>query len=417
MSYKIELTDEQKLIYLAIQDGLNVFITGPGGTGKTTLIQYVMTNLDANIGVTALTGTAAVLINGRTLHSFSGIGLGKEPKEELLKKVLRSKRAQNWRDIDVLIIDEVSMLSEDLFDKLNYIGKNIRRNDNPFGGIRLLLCGDFLQLPVINGEFCFLSEAWRECEFKIFELTKILRQSDEIFQTCLNSARIGKLTEEQLKYIVNGYEANDDEIQPTKILCCNDDVGVINSYELLKLNSQILEYEMDICYTKIYNQSTHRDLFADIGRLCNAQPKLELAVGAQVLHLVNIPETNIVNGSRGVVTRFQKDDPVVRFRNGIELVVSYHGYEVTEYINGKMTLIATIYQIPLKLAYAVTSHKSQGMTLDSAIIDLLRVFEYGQAYVALSRVKDVKNLQLLNATVKSFKASPKALQFYKECQK
>jgi len=414
MSTDILLTKEQQEIYKYIRNGHNILITGPGGTGKTTLIKYIVkTSNDLNntfIGVTATTGTAAVLINGRTLHSYLSIGLGKESQEELLKKVKRD----NWLRMTMLIIDEISMLSATLFNKLNYLGKNIRNSDKPFGGIQLVLCGDFLQLPVIDGEFCFLSASWKEeCNIKIFELTKILRQPDEMFQKCLNSARFGELTEEELTYIINGYVKSEDGIKPTKILCCNDDVSIINNYELMKTNSEIVEYEMDISYNRsVYNPDIHKNLFKNIGILCNASPTLELAVGAQVLHLVNIPDTNIVNGSRGVVIAFQDDNPVVRFKNGEVLTISYHGYEVTEYTASKKRLIATIYQIPLKLAYAITVHKSQGMTIDSAIIDLRRVFEYGQAYVALSRVKDVKHLQLLNATVGSFKANPKALAFY-----
>ena len=414
----IKLTSEQENVFGTVKQGYNVVITGPGGTGKTTLINFIAANTDKNIGVTATTGSAAILINGRTLHSFLGIGLGKESKEILYSKIIRSDRmTKRWYELDTLIIDEVSMLSKELFEKLNYIAQQVRSDDAPFGGIQLVLCGDFLQLPVIKGEFCFLSSVWGQCKFKVFHLVKILRQSDEMFQQCLNSARFGKVSQSQLQYILNGFdESADDAVKPTKILCKNVDVNIVNRQELLKLKSEIFEYRVDISHNPaVYTPDIHKHLFSDVTKICNAQYTLELAVGAQVLHLVNIPDTNIVNGSRGVVIGFDESDlPVVQFKNGVARTIGYHGYEITEIHNRKTRIIGTIYQIPLKLAYAVTVHKSQGMTLDCAIVDLGGVFEYGQAYVALSRVKDVKGLLVYNATPGSFKANPKALTFYEK---
>ncbi|MGL5355085.1 MAG: AAA family ATPase [Cetobacterium sp.] len=411
----ISLTDEQQDIFEIIKQGSNVLITGPGGTGKTTLISFIVSNLPGNIGVTAMTGSAAVLINGRTLHSFLGIGLGKECKEVLLSKIRRSSKAiKRWDSLKILIVDEISMLSKELFEKLEYVAQQIRSDESPFGGVQLVFCGDFLQLPVINGEFCFLSDIWAKCNFRVMHLTKIIRQCDEKFQKCLNSARFGKLSDQELKYILDGGNVDDvdDDIKPTKILCKNKDVDDENLQELLKLKSEILEYEFEISFNPdVYVPNVHKHLFEDVTKICNAQPSLKLSVGAQVMHLVN--NEKIVNGSRGVVVRFDNDLPVVKFKNGLTLTIGYHAYDITEIYNRKTRIIATIYQIPLKLAYAVTAHKSQGMTIDCAIVDLAGVFEYGQAYVALSRVKDVKGLQVLNATPKAFKAHPSALKFYK----
>jgi ATP-dependent DNA helicase PIF1 len=418
----ISLTDEQQNIFRSIKDGSNVLITGPGGTGKTTLISFIVLNMSGNIGVTAMTGAAAVLINGRTLHSFLGIGLGKESKEVLTSKISRSsKLIKRWDSLKMLIVDEVSMLSGELLEKLNYIARQIRSDDSAFGGIQLVFCGDFLQLPVINGEFCFLSDVWKKCNFKVMHLTKIIRQCDEEFQRCLNSARFGNISEQELKYILEGYDGDGEtDIKPTKILCKNIDVDNVNLQELLKLKSEILEYELEISRNpNVY--STYIEELLKIPRnpkvydtyitkICNAQPLLKLSVGAQVMHLVN--KDDIVNGSRGVVVRFENDLPVVKFKNGLTQTIGFHAYEITEICEGKQRLIATIYQVPLKLAYAVTVHKSQGMTIDCASVDLSGVFEYGQAYVALSRVKGVKGLQVFNATTKAFKAHPHALKFY-----
>lgn len=415
MESNVSLTDEQQRIFKIIEEGSNVLITGPGGTGKTTLISFIVSNMTGDIGVTAMTGAAAVLINGKTLHSFLGIGLGKECKEILASKIQRSsKLLKRWSGLKILIIDEVSMLSKELFDKLDYIAQQIRSDDSAFGGIQIVCCGDFLQLPVIKGEFCFLSDKWEKCNFKVMHLTKIIRQNDEEFQKCLNSARFGKLSEQELKYILGGYEnhTQDVDIKPTKILCKNVDVDNVNLQELLKLKSEILEYEFEISYNlDVYDSTYHKHLFEDVTKICNAQPVLKLSVGAQVMHLVN-KDDKIVNGSRGVVIRFEDDLPVVKFKNGLTQTIGFHAYEITEIYERKTRVIATVYQVPLKLAYAVTVHKSQGLTIDCAMVDLSGVFEYGQAYVALSRVKDVKGLQVFNATTKAFKAHPQALKFY-----
>lgn len=432
----IKYTDEQLEIFQAIDKKQNVFITGPGGTGKSTIIKCLanteaspgvlchVTQSHPTIGITAMTGAAAVLINGQTLHSYLGIGLGRDSVDDLVRKIMkRPKIRKNW-DLDILIVDEISMLSAELLIKLNEVAKEIKANEKPFGGIQLVFAGDFLQLPCIKGDFCFECDDWIECAFTIFHLTKILRQHDERFQECLNNARYGRMTSEDIKYCVgssggpedgdqNIQALSDSRIKPTRILCHNADVNEINERKLKKLNAaEIKKYDADIEYnSNFYDPRQHQFIFQDITKICNAQSTLCLAVGAQVMLLINIDTKNgLVNGSRGVILEFTDNElPLVLFKNGSKLVIDFHKYEVKE---GKK-LIGSIFQIPLKLAYAITVHKSQGMTLDSAMIDLNGVFEYGQAYVALSRVKDVNGLFLKNAIESSFKAHPKAVNFYK----
>ena len=434
-------TNDQISAISAIKKGKNVMITGPGGTGKTTIINHLFTIKDVlmdpvrYLGVTAMTGAAAVLIGGTTLHSYLGIGLGKDSEDDLVKKINgREKLKRQWRDTNILVVDEVSMLPADLFDKLNRIAKRVRKRSEPFGGMQLVFGGDFLQLPCIKGDFCFESKAWEECRFEIFHLTKIMRQADKQFQACLNRARFGEMTDEDFEYVTQSVPTKEKiasmEIKPTRILCENVDVDEINQTKLKQLPAEeIHKYKYKIEYNlDNYGPRVHQYMFKDVTKLCNAQPKLSLSVGAQVMLLVNIDvKRGLVNGSKGVVTRFlecktpnSKGEekiqyrPIILFGNAekTEMAVNRHGYEIKD---GKY-LIATIFQIPLKLAYAVTVHKSQGMTLDSAIINLRGVFEYGQAYVALSRVKDVNNLFLKNVTKDTFKAHPKALEFYRQLE-
>jgi len=431
-------TKNQNSTISAIKDGKNVMITGPGGTGKTTIINHLLKikdqlmHVNHDLGITAMTGAAAVLIGGTTLHSYLAVGMGRESEDAIVYKMnCRAMLKNKWQNINILVVDEVSMLPADLFDKLNRVAKRIRDCNKPFGGIQLVFAGDFLQLPCIKGDFCFQSDAWNECKFEIFHLTEIMRQSDEKFQTCLNRARFGQMTDEDIEYITQNDLKNNSNhcIKPTRILCQNDDVDAINSNKLQELPAiEIYKYKYRVeCDKKNYQPRLHSYRFTDITKICNAQPTLFLSVGAQVMLLINLDvKRGLVNGSRGIVTRFieykminskgkdkMKYTPVVKFDidgNGTEIVINEHSYDVKD----GNCLIGTISQIPLKLAYAITVHKSQGLTLDSAIINLKGVFEYGQAYVALSRVKGVKNLFLKNITKDSFRAHPKALEFYRQ---
>jgi ATP-dependent DNA helicase PIF1 len=421
-------TDDQERAIKAIKNGNNVMITGPGGTGKTTVINHFKDIFnDLVLGITAMTGSAAVIIGGTTLHSYLGIGLGTDSVDNLVRKIKKNtKLKKRWIRTDILVVDEISMLSADLFDKLNSVAKNVRKPQEPFGGMQLVFGGDFLQLPCINGEFCFESKAWVECMFEIFHFTEIMRQTDIRFQSCLNRARLGRMTDDDFDYITQNTPTTERiknmEIKPTRILCENVDVDKINTNKLNKLHDEnIYEYKYKVEHTDHYDPQEHDFMFKDITKLCNTKPKLHLSKGAQVMLIVNIDvKKGLVNGSRGVITNFHeyvtissngqekiKYIPIVKFHD-TEIIIKQHSYEIRDRNN----IIAHIIQIPLKLAYAVTVHKSQGMTLDSAIIDLKGVFEYGQAYVAISRVRDVNNLFIKNVTKSTFKAHPKALEFY-----
>ena len=368
------------------------------------------------MGITSTTGISALLFGGTTLHSFTGIGLGTSSVESIVKKIYtRPQLRKRWVDLEVLIIDEISMLSPQLFDKLENIARRVRRNEEPFGGIQLILSGDFCQLPCINSDdFCFESKSWEKCIENTIYLTEIMRQKDLEFQECLNNVRIGLLPDKTINLLKSRLNVRLDNkfgIKPTKLYSTNYSVDYINNKELDKLaenDPEFYEYNMEIY---VYPGTKNKEhVIEKYKKNCNAPDNLQLCVGAQVMLLWNLDtEGGLVNGSRGVVTNFIDDVPVVKFLNGRELVIDHHTWEVEE--NDKKILRA--FQIPLKLAYCLTIHRSQGCSLDYAEIDLSNIFESGMAYVALSRVKSLKGLSIVGIDFDKIKAHPKAVEFYK----
>ena len=415
----IKLVDKQNEAFSLMVDGHNVFLTGSAGTGKTSCIKLFMKIYkDQKImGVTSTTGISALLFGGTTLHSFLGIGLGDKSGESIVSNLYTKPHLRKrWVDLEVLIIDEISMLSPELFDKLEYIARRIRRNEKPFGGIQLILSGDFLQLPCINSDgFCFEAETWNKCITNTIFLTRIIRQSDTNFQECLNEIRIGKLSDKTKKLLDSRRDVdltNDFGIKPTKLYSTNKSVDYINDKELdilAQKDIEFYEYNMDIqIYPGVKNAKYSIDKYK---KNCTASENLQLCIGAQVMLLCNLDiENGLVNGSRGIITKFVNDMPVVKFLNGAEIITDYHTWEYEE----KDIKMFNVTQIPLKLAYAITIHKSQGMSLDYAEIDLSNIFNDGQAYVALSRVKNIFGLSIINVDYTQITASKKAVDFYNQ---
>lgn len=422
----MQFTENQQKAFELMKKGENVFITGSGGTGKSYVIkefEKYAKSVGRKIAITSTTGISALLLGGTTLHSYLCIGLGQEKKEDLAEKIMMSYKAKRrWTKLDILVIDEVSMLSPELFDKLDYIAKVTRSSkfflsNRAFGGIQLILSGDFLQLPVVKSDkFCFEAESWSSCIKNVIELTEVVRQEDKQFISILNMIRYGIVNDEVKDFLLqhkNKELTNNIGIKPTKIYTTNNSVDYINEKELQKLfvtSDQCYSYDLIVeLADKKYATLAEKQI-----RNCPAPEKLVLCKGAQVMLVYNVDlDSGLANGSRGVVVDFLDQEPVVTFFHNnqpITRVITTQEWVIKE----DDEPIISYLQIPLRLAWCITCHKVQGITLDYAEVCLDNLFACGQAYVALSRVRSENGLSISYKEFPNIKADPKALQFYKE---
>lgn len=435
----ISLNADQEAALALVKEGKNIFLTGPAGAGKSTLIQAIVTwaaQERKRVDVTALTGCAALLLGqkAKTLHSWAGIGLAKGTVESLVATVQKMAYAKRrWKSAKILVIDEISMMTPDLFEKLDALGKALRNNTQPWGGIQLVLCGDFFQLPPVSkgwdakGRFAFDTPAWAAAQLQPVLLSKIERQTDAAFQTLLNEARIGTLSDTSIAILKSrkGLPWKDLTIKPTLLFSRNADVDAINEANLAALGKPLRVYE---ARTRVDKKDEEGIEYEDIptgellGTLVTKMDtdssyctRLELCEGCQVMLLYNKDiEGGLVNGSRGVVIGFRKEDgaPIVQFLRGEPVCIEAH-----EWKNNDVPALKRL-RIPLRVAYAVTIHKSQGATLDCALVDIgSSTFECGQAYVALSRVRSLESLYIHNLDVSKIRADPHVVEFYESLSK
>ena len=401
--------------------GSSIFLTGPGGTGKSFLIQRIVEELSLRkkkVAVTALTGCAALLLGkeAKTIHSWAGIGLGRDPPSKIASEIRKlpwkNKVLRRWLLTNTLIIDEISMMTPDLLDLLNLVGQLIRKDSRkPFGGIQLILVGDFFQLPPISQnetKFVFESPSWTDLSLTICDLKEIVRQNDPIFQTVLSEARIGQLSKESFKILQNRQldSWQDLQIKPTLLFSRRAEVEMINERNLKALQGSSNIFEVKTIFdTTVAKGLTEQSLdvqraVAKLDRDAPYKPSLDLKLGAQVMLIYNLDqEAGLVNGSRGVITGFTTETvpslPLVLFKgHSTAIPIGAQSWESEEIDGLKRS------QIPLILAYAITIHKVQG------------AFEMGQAYVALSRVKSLDCLYVFDLEPLAIKAHPKVLAFY-----
>lgn len=451
--------EQQHVLKLVVEQGKSVFFTGPAGTGKSVLMRAIIAELKKKhvrdpdrVAVTASTGLAACNIGGITLHSFSGIGLGKEPAQALVKKVRRNPKAKTrWMRTKCLIIDEISMVDGQLFDKLSQIGRTIRNNGRPWGGIQLIITGDFLQLPPVpDGEqresvFAFDASTWQTSIDHTIGLTQVFRQRDPEFANMLNEMRLGRISDKTEKAFqaLSRPLAFNDGIESAQLFPTRNQVEMSNDRRMRELPGAPFKFDALDSGDPVVRDKLLVNMMA---------PKsIVLKVGAQVMLIKNLDDT-LVNGSLGTVIdftdqktleqdmaaeadsssnigrakkklgAFMADEapstnkyPLVKFvaANGASRVILCIPEEwKVELPNGDIQ--AKRVQVPLILAWSLSIHKAQGQTLDRVTVDLGRVFEKGQAYVALSRATTQDGLRVLGFKRDKVMAHPKVVDFYKK---
>ena len=405
----------QTQAFKILKSGANVFLTGSAGTGKTFLlnkfIQYLKDE-KIKVGITASTGIASTHIGGITIHSWSGIGIANSINDPKIKKFLKGKNPK-WKEIretKVLIIDEISMLDSDRLVLIDRVCREIKDPFLPFGGIQVVVCGDFFQLPPINdgieeeSQLAYNSPAWKKARFKVCYLKKQFRQDDKDFISILNDIRNNKANTKTLERIKMRLNKNIDGYDKvTKLYTHNRNVDNINNLELSKIKEAEVEYSMS-------SQGLVR-LIEILKKNCLAPEILKLKKGAVVMFVKNNFKEGYVNGTLGTVIGFDLNGfPIVKTIKGKTIVVAQERWDIE---NGDV-IAATIWQFPLRLAWAITIHKCQGMSLDAAEIDLSKSFGCGMGYVALSRVRRLTSIKLIGINENALKVNQEITEKDKE---
>lgn len=451
------LSTEQARAMALFRQGVNLFISGPGGSGKSYLVKFMTMERDkTTCQVTSTTGCSSVLLSSslgagtvKTIHSWSGVRLCKGTVEEVVQRVLKDRTAiKAWKKVRCLLIDEVSMLSRKMFDVLDQVGRVVRKCALPFGGIQVVLLGDMYQLAPIpdssspddpSGQFCFESDRWYDTIPRAHhvELTRIYRQKDAKFQEILNQVRVGELSEDNAAvlrtYIGRTMEPGGMTVRPIRILPTRAMVSAVNDTEYAKVaateHTFVGRIQTDVRLYLDSDLPIPSDIWIKGKELSTAQRERECAVlrsntpveetihlkqGVPVMCLVNVDlEAGVANGSLGVVVGFgmnaeyARELPLVQFANGVRRTITPHFWQHQDFPN----LVYS--QVPLALSYSSTIHKLQGSTLDLAEMNLGgSVFADGQIYVGLSRVKSLEGLYLTAFHANKIKVNPKVKAFY-----
>lgn len=423
--FVFEDNEDLKKIDDFIRNGDNVFVTGFAGTGKSYILNKLKEKYKKKLTITSTTGIAAVNVKGQTLHSWAGVGLCRNPINVTVDKI--RQRPTQFRQIvgcKILAIDEISMLNVETFQYVNEVLKQVRENDKPFGGIQVLFIGDFFQLPPVEQvesfeiRYCFETELWDELELKNVVLKRNFRQNEEDFIKALSDMRINRLTEEDIDLLETRC-VDEDDGEILHIFSTNEEANRYNTVKFNAIDEPVINFvAKDGVYrgkSLVYEGFMPREeMILDIfNKNCRADREIFLKKGCRVMLLVNMDfDRGLINGSCGVIQGFNDETINITFDNGVNANIPMHEFEY--YYNDKV--VALRLQYPLKLAYGITIHKSQGMTLDKLVVDCKRVFECGQVYVAMSRVKTLGGLYLRHFEPTQVLADNKVARFYRNIE-
>lgn len=420
---KVEDKEEDETylkILTLLKNGENVFLTGFAGTGKSYILNKLKEYFKKKLTITSTTGIAAVNVKGQTLHSWAGVGLCRNTVYNTVEKI--KKRPTQYRQImncKILAVDEISMLNIEAFEYINEVLREVRECNDPFGGIQVFFIGDFFQLPPVEKEgeirhYCFDSPVWDKLGLKNVVLKKNYRQNEENFITALAHMRENCLEVEDIELLKTRCVENEDA-DILHIFSTNEEANRYNFAQFNMIDEPVkLFYAEDGVYrgsklvTEGFTESENY-ILEIFSKNCRAEKEIALKLGARVMLLVNMDfNKGLINGACGVIQGFNQDTISIKFDNGIVSNIPKHKFEY--YYNERV--VAERMQYPLKLAYGITIHKSQGMTLDRLVVDCARIFERGQSYVAMSRVKTLEGLYLKNFEPEKVLVDNRVAEFY-----
>ena len=435
----MSLNNEQTIALDSVKSGKSIFLTGSPGTGKSYTLKLIIEHLKKNCkqyAVTSATGCAAVIIGGQTIHSYLSLGIGNNSVDKIVLLLKKNRiKYKQVEELNVLILDEISMINANTLSKISDVLRTIKNNRRPFGGIQVILVGDFCQLSPVDGEYAFVSDIWKQLELHQIELTQIIRQKDDkTFQEILQEVRFGKCSIQTTKILMQLQDTVFDTkkgIMPTKLYPLNTDVNFINNCEFEKLykkNTGInikdahivecwpvntnLEYEFDLLIKNDFD--VEKDIFRyhalTNDKKCTLDDyRIDLFKGLQVMVTRNVNfEKGIINGTTGIITSLSNTSICIKIVDGTNHIIYYHKDN-----NENNTTYVKF--MPIRLAYALSIHKSQGATLDAVEIDAsTNIFAAGQLYTAISRARSLNSIKLINFDRYSFICNQDVKQFYQK---